>query len=235
MSVATEIQRIQTAKADIKTAIENKGVEVGDGKIDTYAEKISQISSGGGDSHYDTFWNSVQENGKRTNYNYAFYGMSWNNTTFKPKYDFKTATSAISMFQANSATEIPEIYMPFVTALTSTFASCKASKINKITVSEACTFTSTFIWCSRLEEIEFGSTISNSISFEHCTVLSKKSFENIVSHLSDTTTGFTVAFSKTAINTAFGIDVDDTSTWAEGSEYYTLRHSKDNWTFIYNS
>lgn len=47
MSIETEIQRLQTAKADIKTAIEEKGVEVGDGLIDTYAEKIAEISSGG--------------------------------------------------------------------------------------------------------------------------------------------------------------------------------------------
>lgn len=46
MSIANEIQRLQTAKANMKTAIENKGVVVGDGTIDTYAEKISEISSG---------------------------------------------------------------------------------------------------------------------------------------------------------------------------------------------
>lgn len=46
MSIATEIERLQTAKADIKAAIENKGVTVGDGTIDTYAEKIGEISGG---------------------------------------------------------------------------------------------------------------------------------------------------------------------------------------------
>ncbi len=49
MSIATEIQRLRTAKEDIKTAIEEKGVEVGDGLIDTYAEKIKEITGGGGD------------------------------------------------------------------------------------------------------------------------------------------------------------------------------------------
>ena len=48
MSIANEIQRLQSAKADIKAAIEQKGVTVGDGTIDTYVEKISEISSGGG-------------------------------------------------------------------------------------------------------------------------------------------------------------------------------------------
>ena len=52
MSIATEIERLQNAKSDIKTAIENKGVVVGDGLIDTYAEKIDQIQTGGGGSQY---------------------------------------------------------------------------------------------------------------------------------------------------------------------------------------
>ena len=54
MSIATEIQRLQNAKADIKSAIENKGVTVGDGLIDTYAELISQIASGGSNVGYKT-------------------------------------------------------------------------------------------------------------------------------------------------------------------------------------
>ena len=55
MSIATEIQRLQTAKANIKTAIENKGVTVGDGTIDTYADKINEISSGGSGDYEQGF------------------------------------------------------------------------------------------------------------------------------------------------------------------------------------
>lgn len=44
MSIADEITRLQTAKANIKAAIESKGVVVGDETIDTFAEKIVQIS-----------------------------------------------------------------------------------------------------------------------------------------------------------------------------------------------
>lgn len=48
MSIATEISRIQQAKADIKSAIEAKGVTVpSSAKIDTYDDYVSQISSGG--------------------------------------------------------------------------------------------------------------------------------------------------------------------------------------------
>lgn len=48
MSIASEITRLQNAKAAIKTAIEAKGVQVGDIGIDTYDEKIALIETGGG-------------------------------------------------------------------------------------------------------------------------------------------------------------------------------------------
>lgn len=63
MSIATEIERLQTAKADIKSAIEEKGVEVGNGTIDTYAEKISEISGGGSGDYEQGF-----EDGKNSVY-----------------------------------------------------------------------------------------------------------------------------------------------------------------------
>lgn len=47
-TIAENIARIQQAKADIKSAIEAKGVEVGDGLINTYADKVAEISGGGG-------------------------------------------------------------------------------------------------------------------------------------------------------------------------------------------
>lgn len=47
MAIYDQITRIKNAKAAIKTAIEGKGVAVGTGTIDTYADKIDQIQQGG--------------------------------------------------------------------------------------------------------------------------------------------------------------------------------------------
>jgi hypothetical protein len=48
MSIATEIQRLQGAKASIKSAIEQKGVTVGDDLlISDYHKKIDEILGGG--------------------------------------------------------------------------------------------------------------------------------------------------------------------------------------------
>jgi hypothetical protein len=53
MSIATELSRIQSAKTDIRTAIEAKGVTVpSSALIDTYDDYIAQIPTGGG-GNYD--------------------------------------------------------------------------------------------------------------------------------------------------------------------------------------
>ncbi len=53
MSISTDLTRLQSAKAAIRTAIEGKGVTVADGaKLDAFAALIDSISSGGGDSGF---------------------------------------------------------------------------------------------------------------------------------------------------------------------------------------
>jgi len=68
------------------------------------AEKIMGISGGGDDGSYnegfedgkkaehDRFWDEYQENGKRTNYDGAFFGVGWTEKTFKPKHDIVPVT-----------------------------------------------------------------------------------------------------------------------------------------------
>ena len=51
-TIAENLSRIQSAKADLKTAIEAKGVTVpSSATIDTYDDYVSQISGGGGTSY----------------------------------------------------------------------------------------------------------------------------------------------------------------------------------------
>ena len=67
MSIATEITRLQTAKTDLKTAIEAKGVTVpSSAKIDTYDDYVSQISTGGGTPEKFASW-TYDNWGKPTN------------------------------------------------------------------------------------------------------------------------------------------------------------------------
>lgn len=55
MSIASEITRLQQAKADIKSAIESKGVTVpSDAKLDDYANLVDSISGGGGSVDWES-------------------------------------------------------------------------------------------------------------------------------------------------------------------------------------
>lgn len=64
MSIASEIARLQTAKSDLKTAIENKGVTVPSAtKLDGYASLVNQIS---GSSAYNVTLVSLIPNGNET-------------------------------------------------------------------------------------------------------------------------------------------------------------------------
>ncbi len=106
--------------------------------------------------------------------------------------------------------------------------------IEKVIVSEKLKYQSVaFQNMLALEEIRFEGVIGNTIAIAESTKLSKDSIISIVEALSETATEQTLSLSKKAVNNAFGIDVDDESTYPVGSEYYTLRHSKDNWTFSY--
>ena len=52
MAISDEITRLQQAKADLKTAIENKGVTVPNStKLDSYAALVDSISGGGSDDN----------------------------------------------------------------------------------------------------------------------------------------------------------------------------------------
>ena len=56
-------------------------------------------------THYDTFWDNYQENGTRTDYQYAFCRKGWNNETFKPKYPIVAKGTAAYIFDACGLTD----------------------------------------------------------------------------------------------------------------------------------
>ena len=162
MSIATEVERLQTAKTDIKNAIENKGVIVGDGTIDTYAEKIDEISSGGQGSYYDEFWDNYQQNGDREDYFCAFVGKSWNENILKPKYDI-IPTSANQTFKSASSINVNisdyfesqgiELDFSKCSNFTETFAQPSVLGVGTLDTRSADTLSSTFVWNNRITEV----------------------------------------------------------------------------------
>lgn len=87
---------------DIKVVIENNGVEIPDDTPTAqYAEKVDEVASMSYDKAKSDFWDSVQDNGNRTNYEYGF--GYWGCEYIRPKYKVVPRSSRAShMFWNNT-------------------------------------------------------------------------------------------------------------------------------------
>ena len=98
MSVADEIIRLQTAKADIKNAIEEKGVTIQETELlNEYPSKIDEVYEAGKDAEADMFWGGLLNKGNPTRLAYAFYG--WNRDIFYPRYNIVCNHNMAGLFQ----------------------------------------------------------------------------------------------------------------------------------------
>jgi hypothetical protein len=66
----------------------------------SFTEKINDVYDKGKYDEWSEFWDNIQTNGSGwTSYDHMFSAVSWDDKTFKPKYDFKiTGGSAVQMF-----------------------------------------------------------------------------------------------------------------------------------------
>lgn len=208
---------------------------------------------------YNMFWDGFQQNGTRTNYEYAFaHGFPVGD--FPPKYSMQP-TSANSMFECSGSgnlaqslkdkgitldtsnctklgntffhtgiTHLPTIDVSQAVQLSFTFASENIVEIEKIIMSENNINSYTFHYTSNLEKMIIEGTIGRgNFSFAHAKKLSKESIVSIINALSSSTSGLNVTVSLTAVNKAF----ESASGKADGStssEWTSLVASKSNWT-----
>lgn len=141
------------------------------GKLTTIAENMPKVYESGQQSEYDRFWDTFQQNGKRTNYMYGFGGKGWSDKNFKPKYDmfpfyaagmFRETTiedlkqcleacgvslglSSVSncsyLFYCSSITTLPKIHLYSMTSAAYMFASSNLQSIEELDVWVNTTFT----------------------------------------------------------------------------------------------
>lgn len=175
-----------------------------------------------------------------TNASNMFYQMGYIEGSYtvdlrpiKDKLDFSQATNMNYAFQTSKITHIGVVDVRNCGSnLNNTFGNMYDLKeIEKIIVCETNTFPSTFAQCWA-NKITFEGVVASDLALGQVRC-NKANFENIFGVLSKTTNGKTLTLNKGAVNSAFGINVDNQSTWPEGSEYYKLRHSRDNWTISY--
>lgn len=256
----------------IANAIRNKTGKTGALSLDDMADKIPEVynkgyadgkAQGGDGDSYDEYWDIMQINGNRINYDGGF--AHWVEKYFKPKYDMKPSSACYIFSRFNK--DIKEIDMvehlkkynvtldfsactnftnflmySFVSRLGTVdtraasavnfYIAYRLKTIDSLILKDDGTQTFNFVMCSYLENITITGIIGQNINLGDCPLL-KDSIISVINALSTTTSKKTVTFKKTAINNAFGINIDDESTYPEGSEFYNLRNSKTNWTFNY--
>ena len=172
MSIATEISRIQSAKADIKTAIETKGVTVpSSATIDTYATYVSQISGGGGGIPMPSNLSAATFNdyGLLTS---AAIKSGVTSIGFRGFYNCKTLTSI----------EIPDS----VTSIDSeAFNGC--SILSSITIPNSVTSigNNAFYYCTSLSSVSIGNSVTSigNNAFYYCTSLTSIEIPNSVTSI----------------------------------------------------
>ena len=167
MSIADQITRLNNAKANIKQAIENKGVEVDDNALlDEYPALISSIevgSGGGGDPYYEEFYNLRTQDG--TNMNGMFARTSGeldlrrldvsNVTSMKYMFDNSSASVNIDGWDTSNVTDMSYMFYNFA-------GSIDISKLDTSKVTNA---------SSMLGFVNTDNIILTGLSFPKCTKL----------------------------------------------------------------
>ena len=164
MSIAEQLQTIAENVPKVYEAGHMKGYEqgMGDGVMDGYNIGLEEGYQKGQRAEYDRFWDGFQNNGARTSYQYAFWGVGWTEETFAPKYDIKP-TSAIQMFRSTRVVDLigclnkngVKLDFSETTDFTSTFEIGHMKNIPEVDTRSASALNSTFQGCStNLETIE---------------------------------------------------------------------------------
>lgn len=168
MSIASEITRLQGAKADIKTAIEAKGVTIpSNATLDKYSDYVEEIPSGGTDTRwqeigYEGEPKSIQDGIDHAkeiydNWDANNTARKLNNDTnlvFCPIVDTSQYTDISNFFTADySLLEIPLLNLSNVTKISSFANSCKALKyVPVLNLSKAQSMNSMFTDCNNLTD-----------------------------------------------------------------------------------
>lgn len=205
MSIATEISRLQTAKANIKTSLENKGAIVPtETKLDNYPSIIDNLPSGGGRDWSEIGYSSEPEliqdgfgyaktikdnwNSSVTSLARKFNGDK--NLIYMPLVDTSNATMIHRMFtDCTSLVQVPLLDTSNATMAFSMFNHCSALRsVPLLDFSNATSFNSMFSNCVALKSIpafntgsvtDFNSAFINCKSLESIPALNTSNATNV--------------------------------------------------------
>lgn len=189
MSLANEVENLAVNLRDIREAITERGGTVSNtAGFKDLPDAVRSIPAG--DSWYDFFWDTYQDNGAKTDYSNRFSGRGWTNETFKPKYDVIT-TNAYMLFRYSGIVDLGEALTARgkkiiidTDVLQYTFNSTLLEVIDGIEFEKPIArFDGTFHYSSNLREIKTPIPIANVVTFngfDGCAALEEIRFNGII-------------------------------------------------------
>lgn len=157
-----------------------------DGESAGFSNGQAEGFAQGEQAEYDRFWDTMQGNGKRTNYNYAFSGSGWLDSTYNPKYPIApTACTQLYYSSKITDTKVPIDLTKTGSSHTYLFTYCNnLVTINKLIVNETRKFTDTFAGCTALKNITIEGTIGRDINLQWSPLTVESAF-SVLNHLMD--------------------------------------------------
>lgn len=167
MSIATEISRLQTAKADLKTAIEGKGVTVPSAtKIDGYADLVDSIETGGGGE--DVF--ALAADRTITSIESGFTTLTaarlLENCKSLMSVRFPNWESGSGGFICNGCSALTNVFVPKLkTMAANNFSGCTSLRVVVLPSFTNYSNTGNFNGCTALEVVDYAAETINTRSF----------------------------------------------------------------------
>lgn len=164
-----------------------------------YQNGYTEGETDGKSAERNTFWDSYQQNGQRTNYTYAFYGYGWYDDIYNPQYPIKPIHgNGIYNLSYITDTKVP-IDLTAVGNNSQVFTyATRLVTINKVifaanvSVSSAC-----FQSCGALKNLTVEGDIGCSIDLHWSTLLTHDSLMSIINHLATVSTTKTLTLGET--------------------------------------
>lgn len=160
MTIASEITRLNNAKAAIKQSLANKGVEVSDSALlDEYPALIDSIEVGsgeGGSSDSESVWNLFTDNGKRMAY--LFYNCKMSSLDISHLDTSQVDNMSYMFYFCNNLTtlDVSNFNTSNVTTMNSMFSGCSdltSLDVSNFDTSKVTDMSFMFYYCSELTTI----------------------------------------------------------------------------------
>ena len=188
MSIADQINRLNNAKANIKQAIENKGVTVSDSALlDEYPALIDSIPMEGGNPFYETMWNVITNN--NTDYQYLFFNS---NSTEIDVSNLDTSKVTNMSYMFSGCTSLTELDVSSwdtsnVTDMNNIFVNCLSLislDLSNFDTSNVTNMRQMFQNCSRLTELDLSNFDTSNVTdmyymFNGCQSLTSLDVSNL--------------------------------------------------------